>query len=68
MTEYKILSAGIKRPMKYGRETGERYITIRLQVGKRSTLEFLRLTEDDALELAQQLIASTLASRKGNTK
>ena len=63
MTDYRILSAGTERPMRYGRETGERHIVLRLQVGKRANLEFLKLTEDEALQLAQQLIVSTLMSR-----
>ena len=60
MTDYKVLSAGVNRFMKYGRETGERAIVLRLQVGKRPKLEFLPLTETETLVLAQQLINSVI--------
>lgn len=62
MTDYKIYGASIERPMKYGRETGEEYIAVRLQVGKRPNLEAIRLTERQALALAAQLIDATRRS------
>lgn len=64
MTEYRILSAGTDRPMKYGREAGEEFIAIRLKVGKRATLETIRLTDEQALTIAQELIAATRRSLK----
>ena len=60
MTDYKVLSAGVRRPVKYGREIGERSIVLRLKVGQRPKLEFLPLTETETLRLAQQLIDSVI--------
>jgi hypothetical protein len=65
MTEYRILSAGIERPLKYGRETGESYLALQLRVGKRDKLELLRLTDDEALVLASELITGVRQARSG---
>lgn len=64
MTDYRILGAGTDRPLVYGRETGEEFIVIRLQVGKRSTIETIRLTDEQALAIAQGLIDATRRSLK----
>lgn len=64
MTEYRIVSAGTERPMQYGRETGEEFPCLRLQVGKRERLEVLRLTDRQALDLAVQLLDSVRYAMK----
>jgi hypothetical protein len=58
MTEYRIVSAGTERPMKYGTETGEEFACLRLQVGKRERLEMLRLSDAEALRIAADLVRS----------
>ena len=65
-TEYRVSSMGLRTAI--GRRAGEPLdarIAVMIAVGKREKLEEVRLTEDEALQYARDLLSAVMSVRRG---